>query len=109
MNYRLLGEKIKKERINRGLTQEELAEKANLSVSFMGQIERGERKLSVDTLAKIGNTLGISFDYLLQSGQRLKHDSAIDELVYTLRGRTQNEIRMVIDVARTILKHCKIK
>lgn len=109
MNYRSLGEKIKKERLNRGLTQEELAEKANLSVSFMGQIERGERKLSVDTLAKIGNTLGVSFDYLLQSGQDSKHDTAIDELVYTLRGRTQNEIRMVIDVARTIFKHCKNK
>lgn len=109
MNYHLLGEKIKKERLNRGLTQEELAEKANLSVSFMGQIERGERKLSVDTLAKIGNTLGVSFDYLLQSDQRLKHDTAIDELVYTLKGRTQNEIRMVIDIARIIFKHCKIK
>lgn len=108
MNYRLLGEKIKKERLNRGLTQEELAEKANLSVSFMGQIERGERKLSVDTLVKIGNSLGISFDYLLQSGQRLKHDTVIDELVYTLKGRTQNEIRMIIEVTRTIFKYCKI-
>ena len=109
MNYRLLGEKIKKERLNRGLTQEELAEKANLSVSFLGQIERGERKLSVDTLVKIGNSLGTSFDYLLQSGHQVKQDARIDELVYTLRGRTQNEIIMVADVAKTIFKHCKIK
>ena len=109
MNYRLLGEKIKKERLNRGLTQEGLAEKANLSVSFLGQIERGERKLSVDTLVKIGNCLGTSFDYLLQSGYQVKQDAGIDELVYTLRGRTQNEILMVADVAKTILKHCKIK
>jgi transcriptional regulator with XRE-family HTH domain len=107
MDYQLLGDKIKKERLNRGLTQEELAKKANLSVSFMGQIERGERKLSVDTLVKIGNSLGVSFDYLLQSGQRLKYDTALDELVYILKGRTQNEIRMVIDVTRTIFKHCK--
>ena len=109
MNYQMLGEKIKKERLNRGLTQEELAEKANLSVSFMGQIERGERKLSVDTLEKIGNTMGTSFDYLLQSSHKVKHDAGLDELLYTVRGRTQNEIRMVIDVAKTIFKHCKIK
>lgn len=109
MDYRMLGEKIKKERLNRGLTQEDLAEKANLSVSFMGQIERGERKLSVDTLEKIGNTMGTSFDYLLQSNHRVEHDAGLDELLYTLRGRTQDEIRMVIDVAKTILKHCKTK
>lgn len=54
MNYGLLGERIKKERLNRGLTQEVLAEKANISVSFLGQIERGERKLSLETLIKIG-------------------------------------------------------
>lgn len=109
MYYRLLGERIRKERLNRGLTQELLAEKANVSVSFMGQIERGERKLSLETLIKIGNALGVSFDYLLQNNDRVNHDAVLDELVYTLNGRTQKEIRMIIDVAKTIFKHCKIK
>lgn len=109
MDYRLLGDRIRKERVSQGLTQEVLAEKANISVSFMGQIERGERKLSLETLVKIGDVLGVSLDYLLRSGRRVKSEANLNELVYTLNGKTQKEIRMIIDVAKTIFKHCKIK
>jgi len=107
VNYRLLGEKIKRLRRNKGLTQEALAEKTNLTPSYIGQIERGERKLSVETLVQIGNILGASFDYLLQSDPRAKYDSALDELAAAFRGRTQNEIKMIIEVGRTIFKHSK--
>ncbi|WP_227762806.1 helix-turn-helix domain-containing protein [Zhaonella formicivorans] len=134
MDYRLLGEKIRKERLSRGLTQEVLAEKANVSVSFMGQIERGERKLSLETLIKIGNVLGLSFDYLLQdsrktkeqpdtsgpvyiikeSGSRFPEPSAgnrpeLDELVHAMQERTPQEIKIITEVAKTILKYCKNK
>lgn len=109
MNYRLLGEKIKKLRLNKGLTQEALAEKTNLTPPYIGQIERGERKLSVETLVQIGNTLGASFDYLLQNDARAKHDSALDELVAAFKGRTHSEINMIIDVGKAIFKHCKIR
>jgi len=109
LNYRLLGEKIKKMRLNKGLTQEALAEQTNLSAPYIGQIERGERKLSVETLVQIGNSLGASFDYLLQSDPRPKHDAALDELLAAFKGRTNSEIKMIIDVGKTILKHCKNK
>lgn len=109
MNYSLLGEKIKKLRQNKGLTQEALAEKTSLTPSYIGQIERGERKLSVETLVQIGNTLGASFDYLLQSDSRTEYDSALDELAAAFRGRTHSEIKMIIEVSRSIFKHCNIK
>lgn len=109
LNYRLLGDKIKNLRQNKGLTQEALAEKTNLTAPYIGQIERGERKLSVETLVQIGNALGASFDYLLQIDPRAKHDSVLDELAAAFKGRTYNEIKMIIDVGKTIFKHCKIK
>ncbi|MCL2216924.1 MAG: helix-turn-helix domain-containing protein [Defluviitaleaceae bacterium] len=65
MDYISLGSKIRARRQELKLTQEKLAEKANITTSFLGHIERAERKLSVETLIAIANALNTSVDYLL--------------------------------------------
>ena len=66
MDYIALGRRIKEERLKLNMTQERLAEEVNLSTSYIGQIERGERKLTLDSLINITNCLGVTVDYLLQ-------------------------------------------
>ena len=61
-----LGQYIAKRRKYMGLTQEELAEAAGISTSFIGHIERGEKKFSVATLNALVNALGTSADFLMQ-------------------------------------------
>ncbi|MCL2006847.1 MAG: helix-turn-helix domain-containing protein [Treponema sp.] len=56
----LLGGNVKRFRINSGFTMEELAEKAGISVPFLGAIERGEKWPSPTTLAGIGLGLGVN-------------------------------------------------
>ncbi len=65
MDYTGLGKRIRKERKAQHLTQEALAEKVGISLSFLGHIERGSRKASIETLVGIANTLGVSLDGLL--------------------------------------------
>ena len=55
----LVGEKIRALRKERGLSQEELGEKANLHHTYVGAIERGEKNASIDTLDKIADALGV--------------------------------------------------
>ncbi|MEA5069461.1 MAG: helix-turn-helix transcriptional regulator, partial [Christensenellaceae bacterium] len=55
MDYRSLGMRIRKQRKNLHLTQEELAERAGISLSFLGHIERGTRKASLETLVSLSN------------------------------------------------------
>lgn len=64
MDYDGLGKRIRRARKAAGLTQSELAEKLDISTSFMGHIERGTRKASLDTLVKIANELNVSLDML---------------------------------------------
>lgn len=52
-------------RAERGLTQVELAERANLTQSLVSDYERGQRKPSVDTLVRIARALEVSADRLL--------------------------------------------
>lgn len=47
------------------MTQGELAEKSEISLSFLGHIERGTRILSVETLIHICDSLNCSADHLL--------------------------------------------
>ena len=56
----LLGANIKRFRVNSGLSQEELSEKADISFTFLGAIERGEKWPSPYTLAGIANGLGVN-------------------------------------------------
>ena len=107
MDYGIIGERIKQERLDKGLTQEVLAEKANISASFLGQIERGERKLSLVTLIEIAKVLGASLDYLVSASPR--ENPELDELTYLLRDHSQQEIRMITDISKTVFKYCDFK
>jgi transcriptional regulator with XRE-family HTH domain len=56
---------IKRFRTNSGFSQEELAEKAGISVPYLGALERGEKWPSPDTFAGIAQGLGIApFDLM---------------------------------------------
>ena len=66
MDYQALGRRIRIQRKLMNMRQDELAAKAGISTSFVGHIERGEKKLSIETLVNICNTLGVSPLQLLQ-------------------------------------------
>jgi transcriptional regulator with XRE-family HTH domain len=55
--YRLLGETIRARRKKARLSQEQLAEKADLTRNYIGDIERAEKKITLETLAKIAKAL----------------------------------------------------
>ena len=59
----------------RGYTQEKLAEICDISTGFLGHIERGTRKLSLDTLFCIATVLNVSIDYLLTIGKQTRQFS----------------------------------
>jgi transcriptional regulator with XRE-family HTH domain len=62
---RLIGERIRKLRKERGLSQEELGWKSNLHYTHIGAIERGEKNWSIDTLVKVAGGLNVTVNDLL--------------------------------------------
>ena len=60
-----IAQNLRKYRKERGLTQEQLAEKIDMSASFLGHIERGSRVASLETLVKICNVLDTNPGFLL--------------------------------------------
>lgn len=54
------GKALRKERLIRGLSQEELALKAGLDRTYVGGVERGERNLSLYNIWKLAHALGVT-------------------------------------------------
>ena len=66
VDYKILGKRIKTQRIAKGATQEHFAEHLDVSVGYISQIERGITKVSLDRLATISDYLGCEMSYLLE-------------------------------------------
>lgn len=105
MDYKRLGMRIREERQKLNLTQEKLAEKAEISEAYVGQIERGERAMSLDTLVNLANKLGVTVDYLLSDSIELSDDNFVDQIRQIMMNRTTKEKQMGLDVLKVMFSH----
>lgn len=61
----ILGSNLRRERTSRGLSQEELADRAGLHRTYVGSGERGEKNISTQNIARLAKALGIQPHVLL--------------------------------------------
>ena len=69
LNHKMIGIRVKEVRILKQLSQADLAEFTDLSVSYISHIETGLKKASLESLVRISNVLGITVDQLLYGNQ----------------------------------------
>ncbi len=90
MGLEKIGKRIREERINRGLTQEQLAEQADISLNFMSLIENG-KNMSVQTLLKISVALDVPVDSLLDEVSNYTHNVIIQQICSNLSSLSNDE------------------
>lgn len=67
---RIFAENLRKARLAEGLSQEDLAELANLHRTYVGSVERGERNVSIDNMERLAAAVGIPLPSMLQEVKR---------------------------------------
>lgn len=102
MDYKLLGKNIAQARIKNHLTQEQLAEKVNISTVFVSQIETAVRKPSLDTLYKFSVELNTTIDALIGNDDI---QTKYDEISKLLRGKNSTELSFLIKIIKEICKN----
>lgn len=102
-----LGQRIREERQKLNLTQEKLSETINVTTTYIGQIERGERRPTLDTLIKISNALGVSIDYLLRESITPASDNLMNLWIQLTHDLSDDEKEMIIDLIKVIKSHKK--
>lgn len=78
LDNRAIGQRILLERKKLSLSREELAEIVDLSNYYVGQLERGERQMSLPVLIKIAGSLHLTLDYLVL-GRKPQHAGYVHE------------------------------
>lgn len=86
-----IGNNLREYRLSMKMTQDEIAEKAGLSVPFYANLERGVKGMSLYTLAELSKTLGISADYLLFNDSCEGHIKNIEAML-----RTESEDTVIL-------------
>ena len=67
---RIFAENLRKARLAKKLSQEDLAELANLHRTYVGSVERAERNVSIDNIERLAVALGVSPASLLRRGAK---------------------------------------
>ena len=100
IDFAYIGKRIKDVRIEKRLTQDYLADYANVNVSHISNIENNKVKISLTLLIKVCNALGVSIDYLLQNEYSNPASGIETELIHVLKN-------MPIDKQETLLRIAK--
>lgn len=98
---RAVGDRIKDLRNGRGWSQEELADQANVSRSFMGEIERGQASPTIESLDKITNALEITLEDLFRNLQP-SVDSKLAILMDKINGLSTESLKDFLDLMETM-------
>ena len=105
MDKKDLGQRIRFLRTEANLTQEELAEKADISPVYLGEVERGQKVMGIDKFINIVKALGVSSDYVLCNELPTGEPYVFDEITEKLKKLDPKQRKTAIDILDGYLKN----
>lgn len=99
MDYKVMGRNIARIRNKNHMTQEQLAEKIDVSTVFVSQVETAVRKPSLETIYKISMALNTTIDTLVGNDSL---QTKFDEIAQLLKDKNADEVKFIIGVIREI-------
>ena len=106
MDLKNIGKNVKKLRLEKGLTQAQLAEQADISTVHMSHIETGTVAMSLDSLISISNSLDTTPDSILLGEFILSPSGASVLLQQYIRSLSSDENRLIIEITKLL---CELK
>ena len=92
-----IGERICNRRKQLGLTQEQIADKMDVSVQMISNLERGNKAIKIDNLIKISGILGVSTDYILTEKNTNEDISELAKRISKLSAEDYKMIDMLVE------------
>lgn len=101
IDYKIIGQRIKDARKNKGFFQEQLAEMLDVTVPYISRIERG-KQINLKRLAQISKVLDVSIEYLI-SGVATQSKNYLDKDLYeVLLQCTPEKQKLIYNIAKIV-------
>lgn len=102
LDYTIIGERLKKARVDKKLTQEKLAEKLDVSIAFLSRIERGNSHISLKRLSQVCDILGVTEGFILNGASTESQNYLADDLSSLLKNCPANKQKLIYKISRVI-------
>ena len=102
LDYNIIGERLKNARTDKGLTQEKLAEKLDVSIAFLSRVERGSSHISLKRLSQICDILGISEGSILNGSSNNSNTYLSSDFGDILKDSTPEKQKLIYKIAKVI-------
>ncbi len=104
LDFAVIGHRLKRARLDKKMTQENLAEQLEVSVAFLSRIERGLSHINLKRLSQICNILGVSEGYILNGTASTSEHYLISEFNEILRNCPADKQKLIYKIAKTIIE-----
>lgn len=101
LDYTIIGERLKKARLEKNLTQEQLAEQIDVSIAFLSRVERGSSHINLKT--QICNILGISEGLILNGASEDSSDYLNADFKEILEKASPDKQKLIYKIAEIIV------
>lgn len=102
IDYSVIGERLKRARKQKHLTQEQLAEKIDVSVAFLSRIERGSSQINLKRLTQICELLDVTEGEILNGTSSRSAKYLDSEFSNLLKNCSADKQKLIYDIAKVI-------
>lgn len=102
LDYNIIGNRIKQARLAKNYTQEDLAEKIDISVAFLSRVERGNSHINLKRLNQLCGLLDVSEGYLLNGASSNAENYLEQEFAELLKTCSPEKQKLIYNVAKVI-------
>ena len=105
LDFTIIGQRLKKARIDKDMTQENLAEKLDISVAFLSRVERGLSHVNLKRLSQICAILDVSEGYILNGAASTSEQYLISEFNELLSNCPAEKQKLIYEIAKTVIEN----
>lgn len=102
MEKKMIGRRIQELRRNQGLSQEQIAEKADISPNYLSRIECGKENPTLDMLIKLSHALEVEMWEMFDFGHIRRDREIKDEILAFTKSADTEKLRLALKIIRAV-------
>lgn len=107
LDYTIIGERIKLARTNKKLTQENLAEKLDVSVPYLSRLECGDSRINLKRLNQICEILDVTEGEILNGVSTTSPNYLSENFANLLSNCSPEKAKLIYNIAKMIVENEK--